>query len=94
MNQLPVQANYFEQKTLGKAVFTHYLDCGKATLVGELELAVIPKREQAVSLHTGNSLGNGRAGVLQAFRDSSAHGCDALFLKLQNGLEIHFRRVN
>ena len=62
--------------------------------VGELEVAVALDGEQAVALHPGHGLGDGRAPGAEPLGDPGAQRHDALLLELVDGPEVHLGGVD
>ena len=63
-------------------------------LLGELEVPVALDGEQAVALHPGHRLGDGRAALVQPLGDAGAQRDDALLHELVDRAEVHLGGVD
>ena len=66
----------------------------RVALVGELEVAVALDGEQAVALHPGHGLRDGRTALVQPLGDPGAQRDDALLDQLVDGPEVHLGGVD
>ncbi len=94
VDELPVQADDVDQQALGEAVLAHHPGGQAPALVGQLEVAVALDGEQAVALHPGHGLRDGRAALVQPLGDPGAQRHDALLVQLVDGPEIHLGGVD
>jgi hypothetical protein len=57
-------------------------------------MAVSTNDYQAIALHSSNGLRDSGARLVETFGNASAHRNLTLFLKFEDGAEVHFRGVN
>src|SRR5690606_28169509 len=56
--------------------------------------AILTDTNETITIHPSHGLRDGRARVSEPLRNTSAKRNDALFFELENGSEIHLRRVD
>ena len=69
---LPLEPDDVDEQPLGEPVLAHDAGGEQAAVVGQLEVAVAGQAQQAVALHAGHRLRDGRAGVAQPLGDAGA----------------------
>ena len=94
VHELPVQADHVGEQPLGEPVLAHHPGGQPQPLGGQLEVPVALDGQQAVALHPGDRLGDGRTALVQPLGDPRAQRHDALLDQLVDGPEVHLGGVD
>ena len=94
VHELPLESDHVGEQTLGQAVLAHDVHGLQASGIRQLEVAVTGDDDEAVALHAGDRLRDRRPGVPETLGDASSKGNDVLLLEIEDGAEIHLRRVD
>ncbi len=94
MDERPFEANHIGQETLRETVFARHLERFLATLLRQGELTVSFHDQQTIAFHARHCLRNSGSGVAQTFRDPRSIGRNSLFLQIDDGAQIHLRRID
>ena len=94
MYVFPFETDDVHQQALCQPVLTHDRDREIATLVGEFQMSIAGDHQQAVTLHTRNSLADGGSALFEPFGDPRPEWDYALFFQVVDRPEIHLRGVD
>jgi hypothetical protein len=87
-------ADHVDEEELGQAVLAHYRDRVGAAGIGEVQVPVALDGEQAVALHAGDGLADGRAALVQPLGDAGTQRRHTLLFELEDGLEVHLSGID
>ncbi len=94
VDELPVEADDVGEQPLGEPVLAHHPGREPVALLGELEVAVALDGEQAVALHPGHGLGDGRPALVEPLGDPGTQRDDPLLDQLVDGPQVHLGGVD
>ena len=94
VDELPVEADDVGEQPFGEAVLAHHPGRQPHALLGELEVTVALDGHQAVALHPGDGLGDGRAALVQPLGDPGTQRDDAFLDELVDRPEVHLGGVD
>jgi hypothetical protein len=86
--------DHADEQTLGQPVLALHSHRERPAGLAQRQTPVLGNAQQAVALHPGHRLADGRPRLAEPLRDPRPQRDDPLLLKLEHRPEVHLRRVD
>ena len=91
---LPRQLDHPDQKAFSQPMLAHHPGGEHPADIAQRKLPVPGDMHQSVPLHPGHGLADGRAALREPLGDAGPKRHHTFLFKLEDGAEVHLRRVN